>query len=104
MHIVAQKTTTTRFGLIRKSTFPQEGLCLSANEVRDLDGSNQVGLQHKFHGITFLDQKQTKHHELVSFGLLAFFGMASFDSFICIPNNGLFFGWWCNMFLSIGFG
>ena len=104
MHIVAQKTTTTRIGLIHKSTFPQEGWCLSANQVRDLDGSNQVGLQHKFNGITFFNQKATKHHELVSFGLLAFFGVASFDSFICIPNSGLFFGWWCSMFLSIGFG
>ena len=90
MHIVAQKTTTTRFGLIHKSTFPQEGWCLSANQVRDLDGSNQVGLQHKFNGITFFNQKATKHHELVSFGLLAFFGMASFDNFICIPNSGFF--------------
>ena len=51
-----------------------------------------------------LGSKATKHHELVSFGLLAFFGMASFDSFICMPNSGLFVCWWCNMFLSIGFG
>ena len=72
MHIAAQKTTTTRFDLTHKSTFPQEGLCLSADEVRDSDGSNQLGLQRKFNGTTFLDQKPTKHHKLVSFGLWAF--------------------------------
>ena len=52
-----------------------------------------MGLQHKFNGITFFNQKATKHHELLSFGLLAFSleWLALIISF-AYPTVGYFLG------------